>query len=127
MIISFSPCFFFSLRGRTKLWLEILPVCFILSCRGVCLAAGGFLAVEGKLLRTPTRIHPNVSSLVRILLFKGGMNLDRIAEAVRAPPARDVAPAFHLPRTSNSSRETLENSSSESSDTELAGTPSECF
>ncbi|KAI4814062.1 hypothetical protein KUCAC02_003272, partial [Chaenocephalus aceratus] len=48
-----------------------------------------------------------------------GMNLDRIAEAVRAPPARDVAPAFHLPRTSNSSRETLENSSSESSDTEL--------
>ncbi|KAA8586644.1 hypothetical protein FQN60_000480 [Etheostoma spectabile] len=48
------------------------------------------------------------------------MNLDRIAEAVRAPPARDVAPAFHLPRTSNSSRETLENSSSESSDTELA-------
>ncbi|KAF1378303.1 hypothetical protein PFLUV_G00189140 [Perca fluviatilis] len=50
----------------------------------------------------------------------GGMNLDRVAEAVRAPPARDVAPAFHLPRTSNSSRETLENSSSESSDTELA-------
>ncbi|KAG7219172.1 hypothetical protein INR49_006331 [Caranx melampygus] len=51
----------------------------------------------------------------------GGMNLDRIAEAVRAPPPpRDVAPAFHLPRTSNSSRETLENSSSESSDTELA-------
>ncbi|TMS13797.1 Pituitary homeobox 1 [Larimichthys crocea] len=48
------------------------------------------------------------------------MNLDRIAEAVRAPPPRDVAPAFHLPRTSNSSRETLENSSSESSDTELA-------
>uniref|UniRef100_A0A671Y2Y1 Homeobox protein n=1 Tax=Sparus aurata TaxID=8175 RepID=A0A671Y2Y1_SPAAU len=68
----------------------------------------------------PEAIHPNVSSLVRILLFKGGMNLDRIAEAVRAPPARDVAPAFHLPRTSNSSRETLENSSSESSDTELA-------
>ncbi|XP_070838998.1 pituitary homeobox 1 isoform X1 [Chaetodon auriga] len=50
----------------------------------------------------------------------GGMNLDRIAEAVRAPPPRDVAPAFHLPRTSNSSRDTLENSSSESSDTELA-------
>lgn len=47
MIISFSPFFFF-LRGRTKLWLEILPVCFILSCRGVCLAAGGFLAVEGE-------------------------------------------------------------------------------
>uniref|UniRef100_A0A3Q4GNU6 Paired-like homeodomain 1 n=1 Tax=Neolamprologus brichardi TaxID=32507 RepID=A0A3Q4GNU6_NEOBR len=40
--------------------------------------------------------------------------------AVRAPPPRDVAPAFHLQRTSNSSRETVENSSSESSDTELA-------
>lgn len=49
--------------------------------------------------------------------------MDRIAEAARAPPPRDVAPAFHLPRTSNSSRETLENSSSESSDTDLAGTP----
>lgn len=47
--------------------------------------------------------------------------MDRVAEAARAPPPRDVAPAFHLPRTSNSSRETLENSSSESSDTELAG------
>lgn len=53
------------------------------------------------------------------------MNLDRITEAARAPPPRDVAPAFHLPRTSNSSRETLENSSSESSDTDLAGTPPE--
>lgn len=51
--------------------------------------------------------------------------MDRIAEAARAPPPRDVAPAFHLPRTSNSSRETLENSSSESSDTDLAGTPPE--
>lgn len=57
-----------------------------------------------------------------LLLLQGGMNLDRLAEAVRAPPPRDVAPAFHLPRTSNSSRETLENSSSESSDTDLAGT-----
>uniref|UniRef100_H3DFA1 Homeobox protein n=1 Tax=Tetraodon nigroviridis TaxID=99883 RepID=H3DFA1_TETNG len=49
-----------------------------------------------------------------------GMNLDRIAEAARAPPPRDGAPAFHLPRSSNSRRETLENSSSESSDTDLA-------
>lgn len=58
------------------------------------------------------------------------MNLERLAEAVRAPPQppqppppqpRDVAPAFHLPRSSNSSRETLENSSSECSDTDLAG------
>lgn len=106
--------------------MEILPEWFILSCRGVCLAAGGFSAVEESFVH-PQRIHPPFSSSVRILLFKGGMNLDRIAEAVRAPPPRDVAPAFHLPRTSNSSRETLENSSSESSDTELAGTQSECF
>lgn len=58
------------------------------------------------------------------------MNLERLAEAVRSPPQppqppppqpRDVAPAFHLPRSSNSSRETLENSSSECSDTDLAG------
>ena len=50
------------------------------------------------------------------------MNLDRIAETVRPPPARDMASTFHLPRTSNGARETLQNSSSESSDTEIAGT-----
>lgn len=60
--------------------------------------------------------------------IRSGMNLERLAEAVRAPPQpppppqpREVAPAFHLPRSSNSSRETLENSSSECSDTDLAG------
>lgn len=60
--------------------------------------------------------------------IRSGMNLERLGEAVRAPPQpppppqpRDVAPAFHLPRSSNSSRETLENSSSECSDTDLAG------
>lgn len=52
--------------------------------------------------------------------------MDRLAEAVRAPPPpRDVAPAFHLQRAPNSSRETLENSSSESSEAELAGTHSQ--
>lgn len=50
------------------------------------------------------------------------MSLDRIAETVRPPQARDMASTFHLPRTSNTTRETLENSSSESSDTEIAGT-----
>uniref|UniRef100_A0A4W5MKM2 Homeobox protein n=1 Tax=Hucho hucho TaxID=62062 RepID=A0A4W5MKM2_9TELE len=50
-----------------------------------------------------------------------GMNLDRIAETVRSTPTRDMqASTLHLPRTSNNSRETLENSSSESSDTEIA-------
>uniref|UniRef100_A0A8C7DE29 Homeobox protein n=1 Tax=Oncorhynchus kisutch TaxID=8019 RepID=A0A8C7DE29_ONCKI len=48
-----------------------------------------------------------------------GMNLDRIAETVRPPPTRDMASTFHLPRTANNTRETLENSSSESSDTEI--------
>lgn len=40
-----SVCVFFVLffffRGRIKL-VEILPACLILSCRRVCLAAGGF-------------------------------------------------------------------------------------
>ncbi|XP_070980766.1 pituitary homeobox 1-like [Oncorhynchus clarkii lewisi] len=49
----------------------------------------------------------------------GGMNLDRIAETVRPPPTRDMASTFHLPRTANNTRETVENSSSESSDTEI--------
>ena len=49
------------------------------------------------------------------------MNLDRIAEAARPPPARDAASTFHMPpRGSSSARAILENSSSESSDTELA-------
>lgn len=97
---------------------------------------GGFLAVEGekkkkKLCATRDSPPPHpLTSPPPFPLFcthpslQGGMNLDRIAEAVRAPPPRDVAPAFHLPRASHSSRETLENSSSESSDTELAGTQS---
>ncbi|XP_058852549.1 pituitary homeobox 1-like isoform X2 [Acipenser ruthenus] len=50
----------------------------------------------------------------------GGMNLDSIPEAVRPPPARDMASTFHLPRSSDSAREPIENSSSESSDTEIA-------
>lgn len=126
VIISFSPFFFSCVEEQNSGWK--FSLCASSSHVVVCVwQRVDFWLLRGKLLRTPTRIHPNVSSLVRILLFKGGMNLDRIAEAVRAPPARDVAPAFHLPRTSNSSRETLENSSSESSDTELAGTPSECF
>lgn len=84
-----------------------------------------FVAVEEKLL-CAHRIHPRFLFCAHPSL-QGGMNLDRIAEAARAPPPRDVAPAFHLPRTSNSSRDTLENSSSESSDTDLAGTaPSAC-
>jgi len=105
---------------KNKTLVEILPAWFSRSCRGVCLTAGGSLAL---LLRTVVYFP----GLTPFLLFthpslQGGMNLDRIAEAVRAPPPRDVTAAFHLQRTSNSSRETLENSSSESSDTELAGT-----
>lgn len=84
-----------------------------------------FVAVWEKLL-CAHRIHPRFLFCAHPSL-QGGMNLDRIAEAARAPPPRDVAPAFHLPRTSNSSRDTLENSSSESSDTDLAGTAPGCL
>lgn len=84
-----------------------------------------FVAVEEKLL-CAHRIHPRFLFCAHPSL-QGGMNVDRIAEAARAPPPRDVAPAFHLPRTSNSSRDTLENSSSESSDTDLAGTAPGCL
>ncbi|XP_026767729.1 pituitary homeobox 1 isoform X2 [Pangasianodon hypophthalmus] len=46
-----------------------------------------------------------------------GMNLDRIAtDAARLPPARDMASAFHA----HVARDTLEHTSSESSDTETA-------
>ncbi|XP_046870395.1 pituitary homeobox 1 isoform X1 [Hypomesus transpacificus] len=62
----------------------------------------------------------NLSKNVTSCGDPGGMNLDRIAETVRPPPARDMASTFHLPRTSNGARETLQNSSSESSDTEIA-------
>ncbi|XP_041078648.1 pituitary homeobox 1-like isoform X1 [Polyodon spathula] len=48
----------------------------------------------------------------------GGMNLDRRPEAVRPP--RDMTSTFHMPRSSESAREPVENSSSESSDTEIA-------
>ncbi|KAI1902880.1 hypothetical protein AGOR_G00020860 [Albula goreensis] len=60
------------------------------------------------------------SSLMQHHSFQGGMNLDRIPEAVRPQPTRDMTSTFHVPRTSSSTRETLENSSSESSDTEIA-------
>lgn len=49
---------------------------------------------------------------------EGGMSLDRIAsDAARLPPARDMASAFHA----HVARDTLEHTSSESSDTETAG------
>ncbi|XP_063058642.1 pituitary homeobox 1 isoform X1 [Engraulis encrasicolus] len=57
----------------------------------------------------------NLSKNVISCADQGGMNLDRIGEPVRP---RDMA-TFHLPRTS-SARDALENSSCESSDTEIA-------
>lgn len=83
------------------------------------LSVRGFLSKRSILCVHFLRLHVPCS-------IRSGMNLERLGEAVRAPPQpppqpRDVAPAFHLPRSSNSSRETLENSSSECSDTDLAG------
>lgn len=54
--------------------------------------------------------------------FKGGMSLERLPEGLRPPqpPPHDMGPAFHLARASDP-REPLENSASESSDTELPG------
>lgn len=54
--------------------------------------------------------------------FKGGMSLERLPEGLRPPPPQphDMGPAFHLARTADP-REPLENSASESSDTELPG------
>ncbi|KAF7480193.1 pituitary homeobox 1 [Marmota monax] len=52
--------------------------------------------------------------------FKGGMSLERLPEGLRPPPPppHDMGPAFHLARAADP-REPLENSASESSDTEL--------
>lgn len=53
--------------------------------------------------------------------FKGGMSLERLPEGLRPPPPpHDMGPAFHLARATDP-REPLENSASESSDTELPG------
>lgn len=53
--------------------------------------------------------------------FKGGMSLERLPEGLRPPPPpHDMGPAFHLARAADP-REPLENSASESSDTELPG------
>ncbi|KAI4569821.1 hypothetical protein MJT46_007115 [Ovis ammon polii x Ovis aries] len=56
--------------------------------------------------------------------FKGGMSLERLPEGLRPPPPQphDMGPAFHLARTADP-REPLENSASESSDTELPDEP----
>lgn len=133
LFFSFRPsCFFFLLAKEPNSGGIFSPLRFL------PLAHPSHVAVrvlDGWLLRnascTPAGFQLSFSFLLSptlffcahtLLLLQGGMNLDRLAEAVRAPPPRDVAPAFHLPRTSNSSRETLENSSSESSDTDLAGT-----
>ncbi|XP_074069622.1 pituitary homeobox 1 [Macrotis lagotis] len=50
--------------------------------------------------------------------FKGGMGLERLPEGLRPPPPHDLSSSFHLARASDS-REPLENSASESSDTEV--------
>lgn len=52
--------------------------------------------------------------------FKGGMNLERLPESLRPQPSHDMASNFHLQR-STETRDPIENSASESSDTELAG------
>ncbi|NXW43158.1 PITX1 protein, partial [Nyctiprogne leucopyga] len=52
--------------------------------------------------------------------FKGGMNLERLPESLRPQPSHDMASSFHLQRTSEP-RDPIENSASESSDTEVPG------
>ncbi|NXP48996.1 PITX1 protein, partial [Heliornis fulica] len=49
--------------------------------------------------------------------FKGGMNLERLPESLRPQPSHDMASSFHLQRSSEP-RDPIENSASESSDTE---------
>ncbi|XP_073429904.1 pituitary homeobox 1 [Dendrobates tinctorius] len=49
----------------------------------------------------------------------GGMNLERLPESLRPQPPHDMASNFHLPRSAET-RDPVENSASESSDTELA-------
>ncbi|NWZ20657.1 PITX1 protein, partial [Asarcornis scutulata] len=50
--------------------------------------------------------------------FKGGMNLERLPESLRPQPSHDMASSFHLQRSSEP-RDPIENSASESSDTEV--------
>ncbi|KAF7249414.1 Pituitary homeobox 1 [Varanus komodoensis] len=53
--------------------------------------------------------------------FKGGMNLERLPDSLRPPQAsHDVASSFHLQRSSDA-RDPIQNSASESSDTEGPG------
>ncbi|XP_030911051.1 pituitary homeobox 1 [Geospiza fortis] len=49
--------------------------------------------------------------------FKGGMNLERLPESLRPQPSHDMASSFHLQRSSEP-RDPIDNSASESSDTE---------
>ncbi|XP_077122208.1 pituitary homeobox 1 [Ranitomeya variabilis] len=49
----------------------------------------------------------------------GGMNLERLPESLRPQPSHDMASNFHLQRSAET-RDPVENSASESSDTELA-------
>ncbi|NWV95187.1 PITX1 protein, partial [Machaerirhynchus nigripectus] len=50
--------------------------------------------------------------------FKGGMNLERLPESLRPQPSHDMASSFHLQRSSEP-RDPIDNSASESSDTEV--------
>lgn len=52
--------------------------------------------------------------------FKGGMNLERLPESLRPQPSHDMTSTYHLQRSSET-RDPIENSASESSDTELPG------
>ncbi|NXP29620.1 PITX1 protein, partial [Scytalopus superciliaris] len=52
--------------------------------------------------------------------FKGGMNLERLPESLRPQPSHDMASSFHLQRSSEP-RDPIDNSASESSDTEVPG------
>lgn len=54
--------------------------------------------------------------------FKGGMNLERLPESLRPQPSHDMASSFHLQRSSEP-RDPIDNSASESSDTEVPGNP----
>lgn len=52
--------------------------------------------------------------------FKGGMNLERLPESLRPQPSHDMTSTYNLQRSSET-RDPIENSASESSDTELPG------
>ncbi|XP_068129125.1 pituitary homeobox 1 isoform X2 [Hyperolius riggenbachi] len=52
--------------------------------------------------------------------FKGGMNLERLPETLRGQPGHDMTTSsFHMQRSASETRDPIENSASESSDTEL--------